>query len=134
MRSFLVEYPFLICVIVMITSEITKHLFTGFTSNIWFAHGGMPSSHSAFVTSLLIVVGTMTGMGSAEFAIAFVFAIIICYDAMHSRKEIGEQAVILNRLQKWKKLAVRVGHSGKEVLAGIIFGAVVTGVGIWVSI
>jgi len=126
MSLVLIDYPFLICVIVMITSEITKHLFTGFTSNIWFAHGGMPSSHSAFVTSLLMVIGTMTGLGSSEFAIASVFAGIVWYDAAFVRKQVGNQAKALNVLQQFQQFSERVGHSLSEVFGGIVFGALMT--------
>ena len=81
-----------------------------------FRSGGMPSSHSAFVTSLLIVVGWKAGPESIEFAIAFVFACLVWYDAVSSRHAIGEQAKILNRLQKWEHLTERLGHSFKEVI------------------
>lgn len=121
-----ITYPFLICVSVMIVSEITKHLFTGFTRNIWFAHGGMPSSHSAFVTSLLMVVGSMTGLGSPEFAIATVFAGIVWYDAAFVRKQVGNQAKALNVLQQFQLFSERVGHSLSEVFGGVIFGALMT--------
>ena len=36
--------------------------------------------------------------------------------------------------EKWKHFAERVGHSFKEVMGGIVFGAVVTWVGIWLSV
>ena len=130
-------YPFLIPFVVGVLCEITKIINEGIRTGRWhdgiFRPGGMPSTHSAFVTSLLIVVWQKMGPESSEFAIAFVFACIVWYDAMHSRKEIGQQAKILNRLQHWEHLAERVGHSFKEVVGGIVFGAVVTSVGIWLS-
>ena len=96
--------------------------------------GGFPSTHSAFVMSLVIVVGKKMGIESTEFAIAIVFAAIIWYDAMSSRREIGLQAEALNKLQRRQRFQTRLGHSLVEVLGGIIFGAVVTMVGIWVSV
>lgn len=129
-------YPFLIPLIVMLAAEGVKILGEGFEQRNWkeglFRPGGMPSSHSAFVMSLVIVVGHKIGTQSVEFAIAFVFACITWYDAMSSRKAIGEQAKLLNRLQKWTKLSERLGHSFVEVLGGILFGAAVTMLGIWV--
>ena len=95
--------------------------------------GGMPSSHSAFVTSLLMVVYQKLGSESAEFAIAFGLAAVVWYDALSVRREVGLQAEMLNRLQHWQKFTERVGHSLKEVIAGITFGAVITQIGIWVS-
>jgi acid phosphatase family membrane protein YuiD len=135
--SILRLYPFLIPFVVLFLCEATKIITEGLESGNWkgglFRPGGMPSSHSAFVTSLLIIVGRRAGIESTEFAIAFVFAGITWFDAMSSRRAIGEQAKLLNRLQKWQKLSERLGHSFVEVIGGILFGAAVTGLGIWVS-
>lgn len=131
------HYLFLIPLIVGVLCEILKVITEGIERGAWheglFRSGGMPSTHSAFVTSLLIVVGWKTGMASVSFAIAFVFACLIWYDAMSSRKAIDEQAKILNRLQTWQHLSERLGHSFLEVLGGIAFGAAVTLIGIWLS-
>lgn len=130
-------YIFLIPLIVGLSAEILKIMTEGIERGAWhegiFRPGGMPSSHSAFVTSLLIVVAARAGLDSVAFAIAFVFASITWYDAVSSRRAIGEQAKILNRLQKWEHLSERLGHSFIEVIGGITFGAAVTVLGIWVS-
>ena len=97
------------------------------------ATGGMPSSHSAFVTSLLIIVGRKTGIDSVEFAIATVLACIVWYDAIGVRAVLGEQAHVLNVLQHFHRLKETLGHSFSEVFAGIAFGAIVTVIGIWIS-
>ncbi len=124
-------YLFLIPLIVMVCAECAKHAFEGFTHGVWFHHGGMPSSHSAFVTSLLIVVGKKEGLDSAAFAMVVVFACIVWYDAAFVRSQVGEQGRVLNILQQLERFSERVGHSILEVIAGIVFGAVVTFVGIW---
>ena len=67
------------------------------------------------VTSLLIVVGKKLGIASPEFAIAAVFSCLTWYDAMSSRRAIGEQAHVLNRLQHWQHFSERLGHSFKQV-------------------
>ena len=130
-------YPFLIPLVVGLLCEATKLVYEGLRTGNWhegiFRSGGMPSTHSAFVTSLLIVVWRKLGVESVEFAIALVFACVTWYDAMNARRAIGLQAHILNRLQKWEHLVERVGHSMREVFGGILFGAVVTWVGIWLS-
>ncbi len=137
MQQLLRDYPFLIPLVVALLSEITKMTIEGMKTGTWhaglFRAGGMPSSHSAFVTSLLIVVGKKSGLHSVVFAIVFVFACIIWYDATSSRRAIGEQAKVLNRLQHWQHLSERLGHSLLEVLCGIAFGAIVTMFGIWLS-
>lgn len=132
---FLRTYVFLVPVIAMVLSEIAKILVeyarTGRWTSGMFRPGGMPSTHSAFVTSLLIVIARRNGFESSEFAIAFVFAAVVWYDAISLRRTVGEQAAILNRLQREKLLRERVGHSAREMLAGVAFGAAVTIVGIW---
>lgn len=134
MQEFLSTYVFVIPLIVGLLSEALKIFTEGLERGAWheglFRPGGMPSSHSAFVTSLLIVVATKSGLDSVAFAIAFVFASIVWYDAMSSRRAIGQQAVLLNRLQKWVHLSERLGHSFLEVVGGIIFGACITLIGI----
>lgn len=124
--DFIRTYPFAVCVIVMLCSEITKHLFEGAYRGIWFDHGGIPSSHSAFVTSLLIVVERMNGLQSTEFAISTVFAGIVWYDALFVRRAVGKQAKMLNIMQQLEQFSERIGHSFMEVIAGIAFGAGLT--------
>ena len=137
LHDYLRTYPFLIPLFVLVLSELAKILVEGVRTGNWherlFHAGGMPSSHSAFVTSLMIIVGRKLGVESVEFAIAVCFACIVWYDAMGVRRELGLQAQLLNRLQTWQKLSVRLGHSFKEVCGGIVFGAAVTAVGIWLS-
>jgi len=135
--QYLRDYVFIIPLLVLFLAEVAKVVVEGVKSGRWheplFRPGGMPSSHSAFVTSLIIVVWHRTGAQSVEFAIAFVFACIVWYDAMSSRRALGEQAAILNRLQDWKKLTERLGHSFLQVLCGIAFGAVLTHAGVLIG-
>ncbi len=137
LRDSLHDYLFLIPLVVLLLSESAKAVIEGFRTGNWheriFHPGGMPSSHAAFVTSLLIIVWRKLGVTSVEFAIAFVFACVVWYDAMSARRELGAQAEVLNLLQRWRHLSERVGHSFLEVLAGIAFGAAVTGIGIFLS-
>jgi len=136
-ESLIAQYLFLIPLVVLVLCEITKLTVEWVRKGSWhpklFHPGGMPSSHSALVTSLLIVVGKKLGVSSVEFAISFVFASIVWYDAMSARRALSQQAEILNRLQHWKRLRVELGHSFSEVLAGIVFGAAVTLLGIFLS-
>ncbi len=135
MHSFFSSYLFIIPLFVGLLAEITKILFEGLVRNTWheglFRPGGMPSSHSAIVTSLVIVVGKKLGLDSPEFAIAIVFACIVWYDAVSSRRAIGEQAKILNRLQHWKHFSERLGHSLRQVIGGIVFAIAITYLGMW---
>ncbi len=97
--------------------------------------GGMPSGHSATVSSLAVAAALGFGLGSFQFAIAFLFAIVVCKDAMGVRLETGKQAAILNEIVKTfevlsseklpeVKLKEFVGHTPVQVAAGIVLGVV----------
>lgn len=90
--------------------------------------GGMPSSHSAFVSSMAMAVGLTEGFYSATFAIAFVLAFIVMYDASGVRKAAGEQAKVLNTMQEQLLenapvyLKELLGHTRMEVIIGCLLG------------
>lgn len=99
----------------------------------FYGDGGMPSGHSATVSSLMVVCGLACGTGSAEFALSAILALIVCHDAMGVRRETGKQAVLLNELAKAfsaladeklpeVKLKEFVGHTPIQVIAGILIG------------
>ena len=52
-----------------------------------FGDGGMPSSHSATVTSVAIASGRVCGWDSPVFAVAVIVAIIVMHDAMGIRRK-----------------------------------------------
>lgn len=92
--------------------------------------GGMPSGHSATVSSLAVITGLVCGFGTFPFAIAAVFAIVVCHDATGVRQETGKQARMLNEIIQILeagdlpevKLKELVGHTPLQVLAGILIG------------
>lgn len=61
--------------------------------------GGMPSTHSATVSSLADSVLIHCGIESVEFAIAVVLAVIVCRDAMSVRKEVEKHAIVLKGMK-----------------------------------
>jgi acid phosphatase family membrane protein YuiD len=99
--------------------------------------GGMPSAHSATVTSVAVMTGLKCGFGSAYFAIAAILAIIVMHDAMGVRLETGKQAQVINEMFEFLdrlseesismdvKLKELVGHTPMQVLAGCVLGIVV---------
>lgn len=90
--------------------------------------GGMPSGHSATVSSLATMCGLACGFGSVEFAISGILAIIVCHDATGVRRETGRHAEVLNELIKSLEtgepvdLKELVGHTPLQVFAGIFIG------------
>ena len=125
------EYIVLTPLLVMVLAEITKHTYEGLSHGYWFKHGGFPSSHSAFVVSLMAVIGNKEGVDSAAFAIATVFACITWYDAAFVRSQVGRQAKALNVLQQFQEFSERIGHSVIEVIGGIVFGLLMTTIILW---
>ena len=65
-----------------------------------YGDGGMPSGHSATVTSLATISALYFGFASFEFAVTAILATIVCHDAMGVRQETGKQAILINELVK----------------------------------
>ena len=99
--------------------------------------GGMPSSHSAMVTSLLttLALNNPEGYNSTIFAVALTFALIVMYDAANIRRSAGEHAALLNKLNKLihyhsnneiklneNDLKEVLGHTPLEVISGALLG------------
>ena len=63
-----------------------------------FGDGGMPSGHSATVSAMAAMALLHYGVGSFEFAISAMLAIIVMHDAMGVRLETGKQAEVINEL------------------------------------
>lgn len=99
--------------------------------------GGMPSSHSATVTSVAIMAGLTAGFDSPVFGVAFIVAMVVMHDASGVRLETGKQAKVINELVKLfedlgkssispeEKLKEFVGHTHIQVFAGFCLGIIV---------
>lgn len=96
--------------------------------------GGMPSSHSAVVTSLATMIGKTQGINSEIFALSVIFAFVVMYDAAGVRRAAGKQAKLLNKLietpgltniEVQEKLVEVLGHTPTQVLVGAAIGIVV---------
>lgn len=99
-----------------------------------FGAGGMPSSHTAVVMSLSVMIGKEAGFGSYQFAISMIFALIVMYDATGVRRAAGKQATVLNKiietpgltgLEVQEKLKEALGHTPIQVIVGAIIGIIV---------
>lgn len=96
--------------------------------------GGMPSSHSAVVTSIATMLGKTQGIDSPIFALAMFFAFVVMYDAAGVRRAAGKQAKLLNKLvetpglsniQVQEKLVEVLGHTPMQVIVGAAIGVTV---------
>ena len=93
--------------------------------------GGMPSSHSAFVTCLATSIGLESGWDSPVFFLAVGMALIIMTDAAGVRRAAGQQAKILNEIMEdfysskpfaQQRLRELLGHTPFQVLMGALLG------------
>lgn len=126
------------------TAQVLKTLihmviYKKFDLHRLFGDGGMPSGHSATVTSLAVSSAILYGTATFEFAVSTTLALIVCHDAMGVRQETGKQNVVLKELMdafsgeiEWKFTEVQlkefVGHTPLQVMAGILTGATVAAI------
>lgn len=99
-------------------------------------YGGMPSNHSAIVSSMAMLIALKQGIEHSAFGVAITVAFVVMLDANSLRREIGRHAVAINQAlpadSEHKHLRERMGHTRLEIAAGIVVGAVVA-VFVWQS-
>ena len=106
--------------------------------------GGMPSSHSAYVSALAVSVAMIDGVGSVAFAMTVVVALVVMYDAAGVRQSVGRQSRIINRIvgelrlgrhvtELESDLRELVGHTPFQVIAGSAIGIAVAWLGITIA-
>ncbi|WP_064091396.1 divergent PAP2 family protein [Rossellomorea aquimaris] len=106
---------------------------------LFFQTGGMPSSHSAGVASLTTFIALSRGFKTIDFALSFVFGLIVMYDAQGIRRQTGELTLKVNSLddlvrkahekesvefeeKKPQRLKEMLGHQPQEVIGGAFLG------------
>lgn len=93
-------------------------------------YGGMPSNHSAIVSSMAALIALREGMSHPAFGVALTLCFIVMMDAASLRRKVGDHARALNRLNQLPvdapgALRERIGHSRSEVAGGVLTGIVV---------
>ncbi len=96
--------------------------------------GGMPSSHSAVVCSLVASAGIYEGFDSNYFVLCLIFAMVVLRDSLGVRRTAGLQAKALNNLGKqsakltgleFRSVKEIHGHTPLEVLVGACLGVLI---------
>lgn len=104
-----------------------------FNLRLLVSAGGMPSSHSAMVCGLATAIAIQDGLASTTFALAFVLAMVVMYDAAGIRRAASMQARILNQIIdelfqghpiSEVRLRELLGHTPIQVAAGAALGIV----------
>lgn len=103
--------------------------------SLLFRAGGMPSSHSAIISSCAVSIGLNSGFNSQLFTLAVVIAMIVIYDATGIRRQAGMHAKIINTivqdmveghpLRRREQLLEVLGHSPREAFVGVLLGITV---------
>lgn len=155
MKNFFVNPIIVVGLASFLTAQIIKTViyaikFKTFNPERITGAGGMPSSHSALVISVMIYTLRLYGMKSSEFAFAMLIAGIVIYDALSVRYNAGLHAKELNKLRKivdelddeisqlsggdedpaidelvsQKQLQEFLGHTPIEVIAGALLGII----------
>ena len=100
-------------------------------------YGGMPSNHSAIVSSMAALIALREGIDHPAFGVALTLAFIVMLDANSLRRQVGKHAEAINRLQTYQThtasagqptaqpLRERMGHTRWEILAGVGVGVLV---------
>jgi acid phosphatase family membrane protein YuiD len=101
---------------------------------IWRS-GGMPSSHSAIVCSLVTSTAFLEGVSSNFFILTLVFAMVVLRDSMGVRRAAGLQAKAINILGKqsaekngleFNSVKEIQGHTPLETIAGGLLGILIS--------
>jgi uncharacterized protein len=110
--------------------------------DLFFQTGGMPSSHSAGVSTLTTYIALRRGLPTFDFALSLVYGLIVMYDAQGVRRQTGELTLKVNSLNELvekinkeesleykqrapKKLKEMLGHQPEEVVGGAVLGVLI---------
>ncbi len=153
---FMINPPITVGVIAFISAQIIKTIryaikYKTFNPERITGAGGMPSSHSSLVSSVVLYFARYSGTESPEFALAVLIAGIVIFDALSVRYNAGLHAKELNKMRKiidnlddeisklsgndedpdinelasQKDLKEFLGHTPIEVLAGALLGIII---------
>ena len=119
-----------------ITAQLLKVIFNLFSEGelkfgVVLQTGGMPSSHSALISSLSAGIGWELGFDNPIFALSVGVSLIVMYDASGIRRSAGMQAIEINNisreLDKNKEIFLKesLGHTKLEVIVGSLLGPLI---------
>ncbi len=119
------EYILLVPLAAFVVSVVSKAVYLASIRKLTLrgalGTGGMPSVHSALVTSITAAIGIKYGPFDDTFAISVVFAAIIIYDALNVRFQAGLHAKAINRMAD-TEFNESIGHLPREALVGSVLG------------
>ena len=141
-RDLFGNYVLNVAILCWLSAQLLKTLLTfmktrRFNPERLVGAGGMPSAHSASVCGVTIALARSQGFASPLFALAFLMAAIVMYDAMGVRRQAGEHAKVINMIVRKNKNYVTympkdkdglkefLGHTPLEVMGGALLGILI---------
>lgn len=130
----LMKFSYLLCpIMAWLVAGILKFLINCIQSKGFafdkIGYGGLPSTHTAIVSSTTTLIALREGIHSGLCGLALTVLIITIIDAMGLRIHMGKHARMINELTKdvFSRTLLReqMGHQLHEILAGIIVGILV---------
>lgn len=136
-RALSMDYTYIVTpFIAWLVAGSLKFVINSAKAGLWaFGHigyGGMPSNHSAIVSSTATLIALREGIQNPAFGVAVTLAFIVIMDAKSLRRQVGKHAEAINSLSSEVEhkthpaLRERIGHSGWEILGGVAVGCLVS--------
>jgi acid phosphatase family membrane protein YuiD len=134
--------PFLAWLVAGVLKFVVNSLRAGKLAFGLIGYGGLPSNHSAIVSSTAALIALKEGLAHPAFAVAVTLAFIVMLDASSLRRQVGKHAQVINALAanspERPPLRERMGHTPLEIAAGIAVGiavaAAVHGLPTWLAV
>lgn len=121
--------PFLAWLVAGVLKFLVNSLRTGKLAFGLIGYGGLPSNHSAIVSSTAALIAFQEGLAQPAFGVAVTLAFIVILDASSLRRQVGKHARAINALvansTEHPLLRERMGHTRLEIAAGIAVGIAV---------
>ncbi|MGM9580809.1 MAG: divergent PAP2 family protein [Anaerovibrio sp.] len=101
-------------------------------------YGGFPSTHTTVLSSVVIFSGFYEGFASPLFSLGMGALLILVIDAHGLRQKVGQQAKIINELQRKvlgndvELLREKMGHTWIEIFGGLLLGSMLALIFYWV--
>lgn len=141
-RDLFSNYVLNVAIIAWVSAQVIKTIINflktkKFNPERLVGAGGMPSAHSASVCAVTIAIARGVGFASPVFALSFLLAAIVMYDAMGVRRQAGEHAKVINMIVRKNKNYVTympkdkkdlkefLGHTPLEVMGGAMLGILI---------
>ena len=107
--------PFLAWLIAGISKFLINSIKTKQLAFALIGYGGLPSNHSAIVSSTVALIALKEGIAHPAFGVAITLAFIVMLDANSLRRQIGKHAAVINKLalgtSEHQALRERMGHT-----------------------